>query len=237
MSALDKLDQLKTQMQRMVREYQTKSKVIGTDRDSDAHRKVLSRLRERFAEIDKKAGALLSSQPTSGPEVGDWQQIKQAIRDVRSEFEAIDRDVRSKENAHRVVGAESDASAGAKPAGGHTTIKMQDFKQIDDAELLTEEALQNEKLKGILDVERDMNELHSMYHELHGHVHSQQTGLDTAETNIDSAQSHVEKGVVELKQANKLQKSSRKKMFILLAIIAVVIIVAIIVIVVVTKKD
>jgi len=244
MSDLDKLEQLRSQLQRQIKEYATQGKMIGTDKDNEAQRKKLQRLRDRITEIDGKATALLSRAPSGGMEAADWDSLKQSIRELRQQFETVDREVRGKENAHRLPtgGGASDAAMGSstgaaasRPTGGHTSVQMQHFRQVDDAELLTEEALQTEKLDGILSVERDMNELKSMYHEMHQHVVTQQDGLNTAETNIDKAQSHVEKGVVELKSANKLQKSSRKKMFILLAIIAVIAIIVIVVVVVMKK--
>jgi hypothetical protein len=251
MSALDRLEQQRSQLQRHIKDYSTMGKVIGTDRDNDAHRKKITRHRQRVEETFQKAQALLSDAPTGGPDAADWEAMKQSIRGLRGEYETIDRDTRGRENAHRLAGAAGPSdqagtssnagtnggagAGGSRPQGGHTTVKMQDFKQIDDAELHTEEALQREKLAGILDVERDMNQLNSMYHELHGHIEGQQVGLTTAETNIDRAQTHVEKGITELKSANKLQKSSRKKMFILLGIIALIIVVVIVVVVVMKK--
>lgn len=242
MSDLDKLEQLRSQLQRQIKEYATQGKMVGTDKDNDMQRKKLQRLRDRIGEIDQKATALLSKAPSYGAEAGDWDTLKQSIRELRQQYESVDREVRGKENAHRLptsgggVEPATGSSTGAgRPAGGHTSVQMQHFRQVDDSELLTEEALQTEKLEGILEVQRDMNELKSMYHEMHSHVVQQQDGLNLAEGNIDKAQAHVEKGVVELKSANKLQKSSRKKMFILLAIIAVIAII-VIVVVVVTKK-
>uniref|UniRef100_A0A7S1KXV6 t-SNARE coiled-coil homology domain-containing protein n=1 Tax=Neobodo designis TaxID=312471 RepID=A0A7S1KXV6_NEODS len=246
-ATLDKLDQLRTQMERFKSDYATQARLVGTDKDGDAHRKKLKRVRQRFTDADSKATAMLAQAPQSGPDASDWASLRNALRQIRSEFEATDRETRAKENAHPIGDApgaagaagghhaDGGAGAGGGPAGGHRAVRMQEFRQVDDAELLTEEALQTEKLNGILEVERDMNELQGMYHELHAHVEDQQTGLNTAEGNIDKAQTHVEKGVTELKSANKLQKSSRKKMFILLAIIAIIVIV-IIVVVVVTKK-
>jgi len=241
MSDLDKLEQLRSQLQRQIKEYATQGKIIGTDKDNDAQRKKLQRLRDRIGEIDSKATALLGKAPSGGIEAADWDSLKQSIRELRQQYESVDREVRGKENAHRLptsAGAPevgSSTGAASRPTGGHTSVQMQHFRQVDDAELLTEEALQTEKLGGILEVERDMNELKSMYHEMHSHVVTQQEGLNIAETNIDKAQTHVEKGVGELKSANKLQKSSRKKMFILLAIIAVIAIIVIVVVVVMKK--
>lgn len=249
-SDLERLEQMRMQLVRFKNDYATQSGIIGTDKDNDAHRKKIQRIAQRYRDVDSKATTLLSKAPASGPEANDWNGLRIAIRNLRTDFEGHEREVRARENAHPLAGAAAAGVGGGGGnggggggsgggdyggRGGHAAVKMQDFRQVDDAELLTEEALQTEKLEGILEVERDMNELRGMYHELHSHVEYQQTGLNTAEANIDQAQTHVEKGVTELKSANKLQKSSRKKMFILLGII-VVIVVIVIVIVVVMKK-
>lgn len=241
-SNLERLEQLRSQLLRFKNDYVTQARILGTEKDNEAHRKKLARLKQRYTDTDNKASALLSEAPSAGPDVADWQQLRSAIKGLRADFDAADRDVKARETAKPLQGAPAGSSAdhredgpaaGGAPRGGHTGVRMQEFRQVDDAELLTEEALQTEKLEGILDVERDMNELRGMYHELHGHVTDQQVGLNTAEGNIDKAQTHVEKGVTELKSANKLQKSSRKKMFILLAIIAIIVVIVIVVIVVV----
>ncbi len=132
--------------------------------------------------------------------------MRQSVRDQKAEWDRLDRDVKARELSRPIqVACEAGAASTAGGTGpDHTEVKMQHFRQIDDAELNTEDAIQTEKLKGILEVERKMNELRAMNREFGAHVEDQQVGLNTAETNIDKAQDHVEKGVKELKSANKL---------------------------------
>jgi hypothetical protein len=209
---LDKLDQLRTQMERFKNDYATQARLVGTDKDGEAHRKKLKRVHQRYHDAEAKATAMLAQAPSSGADAADWNALRNAVRAIKSDFEATERDTRTKENAHPIADAASGNVAAAAGVTNATSgfsanrVRMQEFRQVDDAELLTEEALQTEKLTGILGVERDLQEVQGMYHELHSHVQEQQQGLNRAEGNIDGARRHVQRGTAELKGARKAQK-------------------------------
>lgn len=82
---------------------------------------------------------------------------------------------------------------------------MTALTQLSLAELDTEEAIQLEKLRGILDVERDVNELRAMFREARELVMAQQEGLNRIDANIDSATRHVRGGTDHLRGARRLQ--------------------------------
>ena len=240
---LEQCSRAVTQMQRVLRDFHTQSDLVGGDKDTNFQRQKIAKLRQRFAELDSQATLLLKEVKPGGPDDRTWNQMRDDVKAARGEFERADRETRAKEKAHQPKGAGGAAAgetgtAGAAPAaggGGHHAVKMQDFKQVDMRELATEEQLQREKLKGVLEVEGDIYEIKSMYQEFHGMVTEQQGGLDTMETNIDKSTAHVEKGVVEMKEANRLQKSSRKKLCILIAIVIAVGIVAVVIYFIVKK--
>lgn len=106
-------------------------------------------------------------------------------------------------------------------AGTTAEVRVQAIKQVDNSELYTKEALEREKLQGALEIEAEMRDLHSTYKEFNDLVNHQQQGIDTMASNVQDARVHVEKGIVELQDASKYQKSSRKKLCIALIIIVV----------------
>jgi chromosome segregation ATPase len=235
---LDQLDRQRQDLTRLNRDFVRQSGNIGTDgKDTPALRNNLKKLRARAAEIDGKIATLTKEGASGVPDASVWEQLQKQVHEERAKFELADRDAKAKEKAHPMSTADADEAArganGDAPAAaraGGAQVRMQDFKQVDMSELHTEDQLQADKLKGILEVESDLNELHSMYRELNTQVVDQQEGLDKTEHHIDQSVKKVEKGVGELKKANKMQKSARWKMCVLIGVILLIIGVVVIII-------
>jgi len=245
MSQLDKVEQQRATMQRLQKELSQVSLLVGTDKDGTMTRNKLLKARERFVEAEKKALMQMNDAPTSGPDAAEWSKMRASLREQRQEWDRLDRDVKARESANpisAVNAAGGDSRDGQQGyggvgggGGGAGGVKITDFKQVDTSELDTENAIQTERLQGIIEIEQNANEVRAMYQEFQSHVEGQQGALTTAEKNIDKSQDHVERGVKDLKSANKLQKSSRKKMFILLGIVGLIIIIVIVVVVLAKK--
>ena len=157
-----------------------------------------------------------------------WHELRHNIGKEKTEFEKLDREVRAREKAcpvmmsagsggfvapHSGDGDEAvQISSGAGDDEGSVTamkrrMQQQGFRQIDVSELNTEENIQREKLAAVVQIEQDVNEVKSMFQEFDEHLNRQQIGINNIEKNVDNSVIKVEKGVQELKEANKLQKS------------------------------
>ena len=182
----------------------------------------LEKLKVQFHGLETKVSNLVSNGTGR-----DWDPIKRESKQIRDEFQRLDRAVASKQSAQQndinnrnnqqFSAADAGDVSGGQQQGkslglGHATV-------VNTAPLDTEEALQRERLQGVTEIESQMGELKSMYQDFNTMVHDQQSGLDMTEGNVDKSTKHVERGVVELKKAGEVQKSSRKWMCILIVII------------------
>lgn len=202
-------------MRTVLRQFKTAASAANPAADK------LDKLKAQFTQIDTKVSNLLAS--GNGR---DWEPLRKDAKTVRDEFQRLDRAVATKQSAAQndmnraSSGAESgnnnnnnNGGAGSKLGLGHATV-------VNTAPLDTEEALQRERLEGVVEIEGQMGELKSMYQDFNTLVHDQQGGLDMTEQNVDKSTKHVERGVVELKKASEVQKSSRKWMCAMIVIIA-----------------
>jgi t-SNARE complex subunit (syntaxin) len=82
-----------------------------------------------------------------------------------------------------------------------------------------------ERQQGIQQIERNVTELSDMFQDLQMLVAQQQESLDTIESNIQATKDETDRGLGELQEAEKLQRSARKRqcciLFIVLTILAV----------------
>jgi hypothetical protein len=202
-------------MRTVLRQFKTAASAASPAADK------LDKLKTQFTNTDAKVSKLLAG-AVSGRE---WEALKKDVKATRDEFQRLDRAVSTKQSAAQndmnraSSGADEGgangggAHAGSKLGLGHATV-------VNTAPLDTEEALQRERLEGVVEIEGQMGELKSMYQDFNTLVHDQQAGLDMTEQNVDKSTKHVERGVVELKKASEVQKSSRKWMCALIVIIA-----------------
>lgn len=181
----------------------------------------IDKLKSQFAGLESKVSKLMEQ--GAGRE---WEPLKREAKQIRDEFQRLDRAVATKAANTRSSTAGDDEGPGQIQGGGHgggKSLGLGTAQVVNTAPLDTEEALQRERLQGVVEIESQMGELKSMYQDFNTMVHDQQAGLDITETNVDKSTKHVERGVVELKKAGEVQKSSRKWMCVLLVIIVVAI--------------
>ncbi|KAH3766667.1 t-SNARE family protein [Pelomyxa schiedti] len=107
-----------------------------------------------------------------------------------------------------------------------TSAVLSDQEHLEDAQAAL--AYVENKHHDILRLAQSINELHQMFVDMAVLVDAQQELLDNIELNCENALKYVKEGVVELKEANVLQKKSRKKMCIIFAILIVIVLVIVI---------
>jgi syntaxin 7 len=217
------------QYKKAVGDFQIAVQQLGTDKDAQAR----ERLRRLRTTIQDCAGRVEEASRAAGPSDETAAQLMQSFQQLRKDFDTANMSAKKKERA--VAGGESTqtsggpggrqqgagASSGGAGGGQQQQVRIQEIKQIDTSELATKEALENDKLRGTLDIENEMRDLKSTYQEFNDLVTHQQTGIDRASGNISEARVHVEKGVVELQEANRHQKSSRKKMCLIIVVLII----------------
>lgn len=218
------------QYKKAVSDFQAAAQQLGTDKDAQA-RERLRKLRTAIQTCSSKVEE--TSRAGSSDETID--SLLQTYQQLKKEFDTANMNAKKKERA--VAGGDNDASTAgggssrqlgaAAPSGGGSRgdqqqVRVQEIKQIDTSELATKEALENDKLRGAIEIENEMRELKSTYQEFHDLVDHQQQGIDRASNNISEARVHVEKGVVELQEANRHQKASRKKMCIIIVVLVAI---------------
>lgn len=221
------------QYKKAVGDFQTAVQQLGTEKDAQAR----ERLRRLRTQIQECAGRVEDAEKAAGPSDETVDSLMQSYQQHRKDYDTANMNAKKKERA--VVGADAGTTSGS-PAGtsrqggasgsapsgggprGDQQVRVQEIKQIDTSELATKEALENDKLRGAVEIENEMRDLKSTYQEFHDLVDHQQQGIDRASNNISEARVHVEKGVVELQEANRHQKASRKKMCIIIVVLIVV---------------
>lgn len=220
----DSLDLASNQLQQMrnvLRQFKTAA--AGGNAQADK----LDKLKTQYVGLEGKVSRLLDQ--GSGR---DWEPLKRDAKQMRDEFQRLDRAVAAKQSAQAHESSAKDAAA-ADPMQAGGRLGLSHATVVNTAPLDTEEALQRERLHGVVEIEGQMGELKSMYQDFNAMVHDQQAGIDMVDQNVDKSTKHVERGVVELKGASAVQKSSRKWMccalMIILAIVAVVVIVVVVV--------
>ena len=201
---LEALDQLRGQMQRANSEFGQRAECVGTPKDSPALRQTLERIRQRFVALESKAD---SQVPRDGNNSADpaLRELVRSIAAERAGFAQVNRRARAAETAAPLPGGAPRSNVESGQRATQTAQPMTALTQMSLAELDTEEALQLEKLRGILDVERDVNELRAMFREARELVMAQQEGLNRINANIDSATRHVRGGTDHLRGARRLQ--------------------------------
>ncbi|KAJ6238030.1 syntaxin-1a [Anaeramoeba flamelloides] len=100
--------------------------------------------------------------------------------------------------------------------GGQKTTQIFSGRQLQDAQDLVGQI--NAKHADILNLEKSINELHQMFVDMALLVHVQGEMIDKIETNVVESKDFIQEGVVQVKQAIRYQKKSRKKMCFLMCI-------------------
>jgi hypothetical protein len=220
------IDQVSNQLQSMknvLRQYKTASNGVSPQADK------LDKLAKQWQQIDSKVGKALDA-----GQGRDWEPLKRDYRSLRDDWTKAERAAASKASAAAAQqdhdGHGSDSAQHGGGLGSRTGLAS--GMAINMAPLDTEEALQREKLQGVVEIEGQMNDLKSIYTDFNEMVQDQQKGLDTMESNVDKSIKSVESGVKDLKGASKVQKSSRKWMCAIIVIVAIAICGAIVAVVV-----
>jgi t-SNARE complex subunit (syntaxin) len=220
------------QYKKAVSDFQAAVQQLGTDKDAQAR----ERLRKLRTSIQTSSSKI--EETRSGSSDDTVEGLLQTYQQLKQEYDSANMNAKKKERAVVATtgGDTSDAAAGSSnkqfhSGGAHTSsgtrgdqqqVRVQEIKQIDTSELATKEALENDKLRGAIEIENEMRDLKSTYQEFHDLVDHQQQGIDRASSNISEARVHVEKGVVELQEANRHQKASRKKMCIIIVVLVAI---------------
>ncbi|CUG02121.1 QA-SNARE, putative [Bodo saltans] len=219
------------QYKKAVGDFQAAVQQLGTDKDAAA-RERLRKLRTAIQTCSSKI-----EETRSGSSDETVESLLQTYQQLKRDYDTANMNAKKKERAVAPGGDANDAggnsnrqfnSGGGGNAGGNGSrgdqqqVRVQEIKQIDTSELATKEALENDKLRGAIEIENEMRDLKSTYQEFHDLVDHQQQGIDRASNNISEARVHVEKGVVELQEANRHQKASRKKMCIIIVVLVAI---------------
>ncbi|KAJ3435093.1 syntaxin-1a [Anaeramoeba flamelloides] len=104
--------------------------------------------------------------------------------------------------------------------GGQKSTQIFSGRQLQDAQDLVGQI--NAKHAEILNLEKSINELHQMFVDMALLVHVQGEMIDKIETNVVESKDYIQEGVVQVKQAIRYQKKSRKKMCFLMCIFGTV---------------
>ena len=90
-----------------------------------------------------------------------------------------------------------------------------------------------ERAEALRKLETDIVEIHELFKEVAILVHDQGQTINEVEINTEDAKNYVEKGLAELKEADKLKRKSRKKQCFIAIVCAVVLLTIIIIVAVV----
>lgn len=218
------------QHKKAVQDFVQSVQLLGTEKDAAAREKI-KRLRTNIQTLEGKISEINSGDSHAGDKA--WEDLKAKYLQTKKEYDVSNTNAKKKERQTAATGDRGEQQGRQGGGGGGSgagEVRIQEIKQIDMSELNTKEAIEKEKLVGALEIESEMRDLKSTYQEFNDLVNHQQTGLDKASSDISQARVHVEKGIVELQEASKHQKSSRKKMCIIIAILIIAMIAIVIVV-------
>jgi t-SNARE complex subunit (syntaxin) len=233
---LQELDKQVNRFEAKIGQYSKAIDEVGTDRDTTKTRKKIEKFGSEAEDISKAIQRCVADASQSEKGNRAFSELSEKYEELQYRYDGLKTkgQRKVKENPLRAQVDENGDGGGGGGGGGGMRFNEQRLVQYDTGELRTEEAIQREKLEGVVEIEQDLNELKTAYQDFGQLVKDQQEGLNKVENNVDTSTVRVDEGIVELKKASKEQKSSRKKLCILLILLVVAI--AIVVIVVVVKK-
>jgi hypothetical protein len=204
--AIEKIERDRQTVVRCTRDLLRQTALVGVPSEDGAPvRAAIDRLVRRGVEADDAASDALRQLPADG----SAQPVLSELGVARDAFAA------ARQAALRTV-ARAPLPASAAPVAGGAACpdgvrplpqqaQVSGYRRVDLSELATEEALQREKLAGVLEVEADLNELRGMTRDLNGMLVEQRGGLRAAAGNIDRALALTQRGTQELRKARQLQ--------------------------------
>eukprot|EP00695_Tsukubamonas_globosa_P001332 TRINITY_DN2336_c0_g1_i1.p1 TRINITY_DN2336_c0_g1~~TRINITY_DN2336_c0_g1_i1.p1 ORF type:complete len:235 (-),score=31.57 TRINITY_DN2336_c0_g1_i1:122-826(-) len=213
---LDVIAQKLQALGKNVSQLKTLTEGIGTARDNEQLRKKVKTIREESSttvkalsvEIKKKAGNA-SDQQYQNRLASQFQSILKEFQELSKLSVQKEREFFLKQSD---PGAEKEMQSQSSGGGNMRAQKQESIDVHTMSTINVEYEIARTKNQEIRDIERDMNELASIYVDMGTLVDQQQDAINLIDTNVDESNQAVEKGVVELKQASKYQIAARKKM-------------------------
>lgn len=231
--------------------------LLGTARDSEDLRTQLRQIQEGTSNIARETSAALKkleSLPPSNPNElaarkvqmsklkGEFQTALQQLQAASQIALGKERDTLKKVRADNDVTRKPAVGREPQPYAPQDEERAPLFgddhhqQRMLDQQVDFNTGLIHEREEAIREIEAAMTEVNEIYKDLNVLVIEQGERLDTIEDNMASADERVQEGVVQLKSAQKYQKSAKKKICCLLVIVAIIAAVMVLILLEVLKK-
>ncbi|GAB1604664.1 syntaxin-7 isoform X2 [Argonauta hians] len=232
-----------TNIQKIVKnvaELQRLVQYTGTAKDSQDLRDKVHEIQHYTNQVAKETTSYLKElahfpQPSSA---SDQRQRKMQNERLRSEFSDA---LNNFQSVQRLTAEKERASViRARAHSGYGPMDFAEEKKNDDQLIYdggfsqTKQVLQmeedvdieliQEREEAILKLESDIRDVNQIFKELGVMVHEQGEGIDSIEANVVNAEISIEAGVVQLENANKYKKRSRRNLCVVLLIVLAVIV-------------
>eukprot|EP00761_Pharyngomonas_kirbyi_P007767 gb/GECH01007777.1/.p1 GENE.gb/GECH01007777.1/~~gb/GECH01007777.1/.p1 ORF type:complete len:252 (+),score=41.47 gb/GECH01007777.1/:1-756(+) len=234
-SSKSSLNHLKSELSDLSTRIHTMEKLtrdIGGPRDGEGLRRKLRNERDRSKGLVRSLSHQLPhAAVNTSADRALQRKLQTNFKELLRRFESVAEDSLKRERKATLITLDDDNPSPASPSpdsrggSGVESLGLQEVRlnswQASTVE--TEEAQAREKQRELLDLETDLNELHSCYVEFATMVDEQEGLIDDTGKDVQKSTKNMERGVTEVRSASKYQKRSRKLMCLLIIILVAVI--------------
>ncbi|KAI9815028.1 MAG: hypothetical protein M1827_002871 [Pycnora praestabilis] len=210
--------------------------LLGTKRDTDRVRErvhdLLEETRDGFKDIGDGVKRVQAWEDVNSKQRYTQSKLAQEFRASLDEFQVTQRQVLEKQRASataaRTALDEQSTSPSQQQSGFGQQQQQQQQQEQEQVRLASQdevdfqESLIIERESEIRNIEQGVGELNELFRDVAHIVHEQGAQLDTIDGNVQNVLTDTRGADVELRSADRYQKSSRNKACCLLLILAVV---------------
>ncbi|KAL8787133.1 MAG: hypothetical protein Q9195_007915 [Heterodermia aff. obscurata] len=214
--------------------------LLGTRRDTERVRERVSDLleetRDGFKDVGEKMRKLAAWEDVNASQKYTQQKLSREFQASGSEFQTIQRQAIEKQRASASAARTAIDASDPSSLLQYSDEPQQQQAQLQEQEQLRlasqdevdfQESLIVEREAEIRNIETSVGELNELFRDVAHIVHEQGAQLDTIDGNVQNVAVDTRHADIELRSANRYQKSARGKACCLLIILAVVLVIII----------
>ncbi|KAG8527953.1 uncharacterized protein KY384_006869 [Bacidia gigantensis] len=213
--------------------------LLGTKRDTDRVRERIHDLLDDARDSFKKAGEgvkkLSTWEDLGASQRYTQQKLSREFQASGTEFQSIQRTALEKQRASTTAAraALDTGESGDQPYRDEPqqTQEQEQPRLASQDEVDFQESLIVERESEIRNIEQSVGELNELFRDVAHIVHEQGVGIDSIADNVQNVAQDTRHADLELRSANRYQKSARGKACCLLVILAIVLVIIILAVV------
>lgn len=206
------------------------TKQIGSDKDTRKLRADLRQQREEAQQLSRDIMNSLNIHRNNKEEVSQYEKLSKEFTMLFEQYNKVNEETLEKEKqiAHLISSTLNDEEfkktgvIQAKEDGEtRQSLKLYELGCYDETEL-------HERNQNIVQLEKDMVEVHKMFKDVAQMVGEQGLVLQDVEDHVDGADAETRKAIADLKKADYYQSRSRRTMYcVLLAVLVLIVVISV----------